>query len=109
MLNLTRQERGVVLFLSALMLIGTGINFLAKRYSQSKFVAYLQQDIGKFDLNQADREMLIDIPGIGEKLAQRILDYRQGAGGFKELDELKEIKGITNYRYNKLKGYLYIK
>ena len=46
------------------------------------------------DLNAADREELIALPGIGPTLAQRIMKQRQDRGGFHHLDELLEVSGI---------------
>ena len=109
MFNLTRQERQVILFLSTMALLGLGINFLAKKYSQSKVFRHFYQDIGKVDINHADKEMLKSIPGIGEKLAQRIIAYRQEQAGFKSIEELKGIKGITSYRYEKIKDSLMVR
>lgn len=109
MFNLTRQERQVILFLATVALVGIGINFLAKRYSPVKTIACFEQNFGKVDLNKADEKTLVGITGIGEKLAQRILEYRNQHGNFTSIEELKKIKGITNYRYEKLKDSLCIK
>jgi competence protein ComEA len=103
--NLTRQERWVILFLIVVALIGLGINFLTKRYSRIRIIGYVSQDIGKIDLNQADKGMLIDVPGIGEKLAQRIIDYRQQYGKFRNIIELNNIKGIARSKYEAIKHY----
>lgn len=109
MFNLTRQERQVILFLISIALVGIGINFLLKKYAPDKTLASFTQDIGKIDLNSADKDLLISIPGIGEKLAQRIIEYREKQIGFSRIEELKNIKGITDYRYQKLKDYLMLK
>jgi len=109
MLNLTRQERQVFLFLISLGLAGLGINFLSKEYSAVKTLICFNQDIAKADLNKADLDTLISITGIGEKLARRIIEYRKQNGDFKGLDELLKIKGINSYRYEKIKGLLCVK
>lgn len=46
------------------------------------------------DLNAATLTQLQTISGVGPKRAQDILDYRDAHGGFKKVDELKEISGI---------------
>ncbi|MFA5144742.1 MAG: helix-hairpin-helix domain-containing protein [Candidatus Omnitrophota bacterium] len=109
MFNLTREERRVVLFLAALALAGLGIDFLAKQYSPVRAIARFSQDIGKIDLNSADKDLLMSIPGIGEKLARRIIEYREKQTSFTSLEELKNIKGIPESKCGKMKDYLTIK
>jgi competence ComEA-like helix-hairpin-helix protein len=46
------------------------------------------------DLNLADVEILASLKGIGPKLAGRIVSWRDHHGGFKEVSELLEVKGI---------------
>jgi competence ComEA-like helix-hairpin-helix protein len=48
----------------------------------------------------------MSISGIGEKLALRIIEYRDRNGGFDSLEELKEVKGITGLRFSKISGCL---
>lgn len=50
------------------------------------------------DLNQADKEMLMALPGIGEVLACRILDYREENGPFSAVEQLLNVNGIGKQR-----------
>lgn len=109
MFNLTYQERQVVVFLLTMALIGSGINFLTKKYLYIETFIRISQNVGSLDINKADKELFIEIPGIGKKLAQRIIDYRQEHGNFKDISELKNIKGITAYRYERIKDFFYLK
>ena len=106
--TLTRQERRVILFLIIVALLGLGINFLTKHYSQIRVIGYVSRDIGKINLNQTDKQTLISVPGIGAKLAQRIIDFRQQNGEFKYITELKNIKGIGEFKYKAIKDYFII-
>jgi competence ComEA-like helix-hairpin-helix protein len=48
----------------------------------------------KSDLNRADRDELVSVPGIGPAVAESILKQRGDRGGFKSLDELSDVTGI---------------
>ncbi len=58
------------------------------------------------DLNQATVDDLSLIPGIGESLAQEITAYRQRRRAFRSLDELKEVKGMGEKKYQSIKPFL---
>lgn len=61
---------------------------------------------GKIPLNTATKEQLMTIKGIGETYAQRILDYREQIGEFTSLEQLMDIDGIGEGRYNSWVEYL---
>jgi competence protein ComEA len=61
---------------------------------------------GPISLSQASEAQLESIDGIGPALAGRILEYRQQHGGFHSLDELKEVSGIGDKRFETLRRAL---
>lgn len=61
------------------------------------------KDTSKVDLNQADESELQTLPSIGQKKAQEIIRYREEKGGFKTIDELKNISGFGEKTFEKLK------
>ena len=60
------------------------------------------------NLNDADLETLIKLPGIGPKTAEKIILLRTQKGGFSKIDELTEVKGIGLKKLNKIKSFLFI-
>ncbi|WP_088105676.1 ComEA family DNA-binding protein [Halalkalibacter urbisdiaboli] len=46
------------------------------------------------NINTADYETLQVITGVGEVIAQRIIDYRETNGDFTRIEEIKRVKGI---------------
>jgi competence ComEA-like helix-hairpin-helix protein len=60
------------------------------------------------NLNGATREELMHIPGIGEVLSGRIVQYRDHIGGYTELSQLTGIYGISQNTLERIGGYLTI-
>lgn len=54
-------------------------------------------------LNSASSEDLQSIPGIGEELAARIINYREGIGKFDNIDELDNIEGIGKKKLDNIR------
>jgi competence protein ComEA len=61
---------------------------------------------GPISLSQASEAQLETLDGIGPALAGRIIQYRQQHGGFRSLDELKEVSGIGDKRFQAMRGSL---
>lgn len=60
------------------------------------------------DINQAGFEDLVLVPGIGEKTAAQILALRVTKGRLRSVDELKELSGIKDKKFDKLKKYFFV-
>ena len=61
---------------------------------------------GKIDLNTASIEQLQLLPGIGQSIAQRIIDYRSAHNGFLMIEELTHINGIGEKKFDQIKDYI---
>jgi competence protein ComEA len=58
------------------------------------------------NLNTATQAQIETLPGIGPKVAQRIIEYRQKNGQFKKIEDLMNVKGVGEKSFLKLKPYL---
>lgn len=63
---------------------------------------------GMVNINTASLSELDGLPGIGPTYAQRIIDYRNSNGGFKNVEEIKNVKGIGEKTFEKLKDQITI-
>src|SRR5262245_28532020 len=62
--------------------------------------------VSTIDLNQASKTELLQLPGVGESLADTILAARDRLGGFHSVDDLRQVKGIGPARFETLRPFL---
>lgn len=62
----------------------------------------------KINLNAATLHDLIALPGVGEKTAKNILEFRSANKNFRTIEELMEIKGIGKKKFDKIKDFVTI-
>ncbi|MGB5530674.1 MAG: helix-hairpin-helix domain-containing protein [Ignavibacteriaceae bacterium] len=74
-------------------------------YSKKETITLAEKSIS---LNLAGIEELIMLPGIGKKTAEKIILLRKERGKFKRLEEIMDVKGIGEIKFNKIKKFLYI-
>ena len=55
------------------------------------------------NINTADKNALLTLNGIGDKKADQIISYREEQGGFKTIDDLKQVQGIGDKIFAGLK------
>ena len=79
----------------------------AKVAAEDKNTAKTAKSIPKdVNINTADKETLIQLPGIGPVTADAIIAYRKDNGNFKNNEELTKVKGIGDKTLARIKPYL---
>jgi comEA protein len=125
---LTKTERNVILFLAVTMFAGAALRLYQAtfpsapqfdyRASDSTFAALSaasdesavdttkdteEEAAGIVNINTATKQQLMDLPGIGQVTADRILAYRSEIGKFDSAGDLRKVKGISKRKLEQLK------
>jgi competence protein ComEA len=85
---------GLALAMAALLVSGTAM------------AAGKPAPTAKVNLNTASVEQLATLPGVGPKLAARIVEYRQKSGTFRSTQELINVKGVGEKSFAKIEPWL---
>lgn len=106
------------LFISSLFFVkGGGVRIAAGYVSQRRLMQgnddpdspYLEYLPGQItDINSADEHELSLLPGVGDKLAEDIVKYRSENGGFGSADELMNVDGIGEAKFDALQDIIVI-
>ena len=64
---------------------------------------------GMVDINSADRDTLMTLPGIGQSKADKIIAYREANGGFSSIEDIMLVAGIKEGLYNKVKDKICVR
>jgi competence protein ComEA len=94
-------------------LITANVFFLLGRWTQAGpppafEAAVINQPGAVLDINRANKAEFRLIPGIGDALAQRIIDYRARNGSFRNIDELRNVAGIGPKTLDRVRHYLFV-
>lgn len=117
---MTKQEKLVIYFLIATLILGLAIKFYKARISRPdlkiesvNIAADKNVDIKKIikekqtvKVNSASARDFNRLPGIGPGLAERIVEYRSQNGNFVIVEDLKKVKGIGQKKYDAIKDYI---
>ena len=85
---------GLALAMAALLVSGTAM------------AAGKPAPTAKVNINTASVEQLTSLPGVGPKLAARIVEYRQKSGTFRSTQELINVQGIGEKNFAKIEAWL---
>jgi comEA protein len=124
MFSLTSYERKVLIFIGALILCGAALKFFNVGFISQKTTVKttpnettpkIPNNISNpnvltkqiiVNVNTASQQELEKIPGIGPELARRLIAYRQTKGQFRDLEDLKDVKGIGEKKAQLIKNYI---
>lgn len=66
-----------------------------------------ERDAGSLiNINSASRDKLTEIPGVGDATAEKIVTYREENGKFKNIEDLKNVSGIGDKKFEAIKSYI---
>ena len=84
------------------------IQLVSKEKPEQKWESAKTIPHAKLNLNNLDSIQLQNIPGIGNKTASRIVQYREKLGGFSHIHQLREVYAIDSNRFLQIEPYLYV-
>lgn len=82
---------------------GSGNNVIVQAVNEDK-----KGGNGKVNINTATQSELENLPGVGEAIANRIIEYRQQNGKFSKIEDLQNVKGIGDAKFNNMKEYVIV-
>lgn len=85
------------------------VEYLSIENGDKVIEGYKNSDTLKVNINTCGVEELKKLPGVGEALAQKIIDYRNENGKFKTVDDLKNVSGIGEKKFESMSEYLEVK
>ncbi len=103
---------------------GEEVDEKEKNQIESKNNEYITQDSGKgvivsnesnelsssiVNINTASQTELEELPGIGPSISSRIIEYRNQKGNFKKIEDVKNVTGIGDSKFEKIKDLIKVK
>jgi competence protein ComEC len=82
---------------------------LSRTDSKARPVEAAEQNNNLININTASKAALDQLWGIGPATAEKIIDYRQNNGGFTQIEEIKNIDGIDDGKFNRWQDKISVK
>ena len=106
--GMTGRERVAVFVVAILAIAGLGISYYRGRLAPSPVEILKQTEFESqgIDINTAEWWELVLLPGIGEKTARKIIEYRDSHGPFQSVDDLTKVSGIGPVTVEQIQRYV---
>lgn len=114
-----KNERNILLLICALSLAfvlgmftgrNTNLPYKELQYNDNAVITP-DNDMtvsNKLDINTANKEQLMELPGIGDVIAERIIAYRTTNGPFSAVDQILNVEGIGKTKFQQIETYIYV-
>ncbi len=103
---MNRREIVVILSLATILIFLNLFNYLSRQRLKHSYSLLVVEGRIQISINDADVHELVELPGIGPALANRIIEYRTFHGPFQRLEEIKSVKGIGDKIFQRLLPYI---
>ena len=112
-----KNGRNILLLLCVLSFMFL-LGLFVGRNSETKYVALRENDTVsvntiaegdsdyRLDINTATKIQFMELPGIGEVIAERILQYRDENGSFTAIDDLLNVEGIGESKFQQIEKFI---
>lgn len=80
-------------------------NIYQNKYEETKLEP---REIPLVELNTVDSATLVELPQIGPYIAMRILEYRDRLGGYVDIEQLREVRGVDSTRFEVISPYIHL-
>lgn len=82
------------------------MNYIRREHQKQNYTLLVEEIKVQMSINEAAMSELMNLPGIGPSIAQRIVEYREMNGEFKKLEDVKKVKGIGDKLFQKILPYI---
>lgn len=94
------------------LFVGRNTNDDYKELQYNERVVSTSDDVSmlnsKLDINTATKVQLMELPGIGEVIAERIIAFRTTSGPFSSVEQLLNVEGIGTVKLQQIETYIYV-
>lgn len=102
-------QASIALFFAFVFFFGCSSPKSANTETLAKAFSNSDETHLKLDINSATVEELKRLPHVGEKLASRIVEYREVHGRFRRIEHLILVSGFSDAKFREIRGYIQVK